>query len=68
VLAVMLTFYITASFIPDRRWTYSIGIVLFAGYIWYRVNRSRLMLKSQREGEARVAAEEARKIREETTP
>lgn len=70
MLAIFLTFYMTASFIPDRRWIYGIGIALFIGYIWFRIDRSRLMLESQRVGEAKDAAEaaEAQSVREEHAP
>lgn len=57
VLSVILTFYICASFIPDKRIVYVVGIFLFLGYIRYRIGRSALMLKSQREGEERDAAD-----------
>jgi heme exporter protein D len=58
LLATLLTFTIVASFIP--RWlAYSIGMALMLGYIYVRLARTRLMLRSQSEGEERDAMAEA---------
>ena len=62
LLAVILTFYLFASFMP--RWLVWLGgIVLLSAYIWYRIKRARLMLQSQDKGEQKDRAlqrEEAR--------